>query len=108
MAEELGDGVKADRLVSGRAVLVVVGGEMGRSSLKAPDDSRSCELDECSVEEKDSGGDRRLPCGSDGVPRGTREKVLSACTAMKLRRRDSGRGVDEVGEVGEAEEAQSS
>jgi len=92
--------VNGDRLRASGMVALVVGGELRRSSLRAAEDERrSCELELRTVDDE-SGGDLTLPRASDGAPRGTREKVLSEWTAIKLRRRDSGRGVDDVGEAG--------
>lgn len=77
---------------SRKLALVPVNAELGRSSLHASIEGRSCELEV--LEDCDRGGDRRLLETSDRVPRrGTSEKVLSACTATRLARRDRGRGV---------------
>ena len=118
MVDEPGEGVHAaERLYrSATVVAVVVGGELARSSLRADEDSRSCELELRMVDEKDSGGERRLAWVSNvgdvlplpAPPRGTSEKVLSAWTVMKLRRRDLGLGVEEVGEAGVSSRSSSS
>lgn len=97
-------------------VAVVSVGEFDRASLHASIDGRSCELDVLEEYVAEGPGDMTLletsECVCEGTwececgcgPSRTREKVLSECTATKLRRLDKGLGwavADDAGDTGD-------